>query len=329
MPATSTRTGRTSPILTSAEWDHPDVFADRAAVVDAFEAWLRRTPAGRRRWSPTSATRVSRRSSSAWRDWPGSRGRVCAGRPGAAAARQLCAGDRGAVRDRRRAGADAARPRHRRPTSASTTLEIHGLDAAGRTRRRPTCARPAGTTPPTRWRSRAPAPRSASRRARSPRAWRRSRASGRRLERKGEAAGVTVYDDYGHHPTAIRETLAAVRQREPGRRIWAAVEPLTFHRTAAMLDELAEVLAEADAVADRRHLGGPRSGHDDRVGGAPRRGRRGSPARHVTVLAPGSVEATADRLAERGPRRRRRAGDGRRPKLSDRRDRCWNAWEAR
>jgi UDP-N-acetylmuramate--alanine ligase len=72
---------------------------------------------------------------------------------------------------------------------------------------------------------------------------------GRRLERKGEARGVVVYDDYGHHPTAIRETLAAIRQLEPGRRIWAVYEPLTYHRTAAMLSEFAEVLASADAVA--------------------------------------------------------------------------------
>ena len=58
-----------------------------------------------------------------------------------------------------------------------------------------------------------------------------------------------VYDDYGHHPTAIRETLAAVRQREPGRRVWAVYEPLTYHRTAALLDAFADVLAGADAVA--------------------------------------------------------------------------------
>ncbi len=72
---------------------------------------------------------------------------------------------------------------------------------------------------------------------------------GRRLERKGEVGGVVVYDDYGHHPTAIRETLAAVRQREPGRRVWAVYEPLTYHRTAALLDAFADVLAAADAVA--------------------------------------------------------------------------------
>jgi len=72
---------------------------------------------------------------------------------------------------------------------------------------------------------------------------------GRRLERKGEGRGVVVYDDYGHHPTAIRETLAAIRQKEPGRRVWAVYEPLTYHRTAAMIDQFAEVLAGADAVA--------------------------------------------------------------------------------
>jgi UDP-N-acetylmuramate--alanine ligase len=60
---------------------------------------------------------------------------------------------------------------------------------------------------------------------------------------------VVVYDDYGHHPTAIRETLAAIRQLEPGKPVWAVYEPLTYHRTAAMLDEFAEVLATADAVA--------------------------------------------------------------------------------
>jgi UDP-N-acetylmuramate--alanine ligase len=72
---------------------------------------------------------------------------------------------------------------------------------------------------------------------------------GRRLERKGAARDVVVYDDYGHHPTAIRATIAAVRQREPGRRLWVAIEPLTFHRTAVLLDELASALAEADGVA--------------------------------------------------------------------------------
>ena len=96
-----------------------------------------------------------------------------------------------------------------------------------------------------------------------------------------------VYDDYGHHPTAIRETLAAVRQREPGRRVWAVYEPLTYHRTAAMLDAFADALAERRRRRDRRHLGRPRPGHDDRLGGRPRRRRSRLAGPGIPVLAPG------------------------------------------
>jgi len=119
---------------------------------------------------------------------------------------------------------------------------------------------------------------------------------GRRLERKGEARGVVVYDDYGHHPTAIAATLAAVRQREPDRRIWAVYEPLTFHRTAAMLDAFAESLAAADAVA----IASIWAGRDldttvtspEALAAAVRRSRPG-----ITAVAPGSVEETATWLS--------------------------------
>jgi UDP-N-acetylmuramate: L-alanyl-gamma-D-glutamyl-meso-diaminopimelate ligase len=47
----------------------------------------------------------------------------------------------------------------------------------------------------------------------------------RRLERRGEARGVTVFDDFAHHPTAILETLRAVRASYPDRRVWAIFEP--------------------------------------------------------------------------------------------------------
>jgi UDP-N-acetylmuramate: L-alanyl-gamma-D-glutamyl-meso-diaminopimelate ligase len=47
----------------------------------------------------------------------------------------------------------------------------------------------------------------------------------RRLEHRGTAGGVTVYDDFAHHPTAIAETLAGVRSAHPDRRIWAIFEP--------------------------------------------------------------------------------------------------------
>ncbi len=119
---------------------------------------------------------------------------------------------------------------------------------------------------------------------------------GRRLERKGEAAGIVVYDDYGHHPTAIHETLLAVRQRAPGRRLWAVYEPLTYARTAAMLDAFADVLAEADAVAVADIFAG--RDLDTSVTSAGELAvavRRRRP--DIPVLAPGSVEATADALA--------------------------------
>jgi UDP-N-acetylmuramate: L-alanyl-gamma-D-glutamyl-meso-diaminopimelate ligase len=47
----------------------------------------------------------------------------------------------------------------------------------------------------------------------------------RRLEIVGDAGGVRVYDDFAHHPTAVAETLAAVRDAYPGRRVWAVFEP--------------------------------------------------------------------------------------------------------
>ena len=75
------------------------------------------------------------------------------------------------------------------------------------------------------------------------------RGVGRRLELKGEIGGVVVLDDYGHHPTAIAKTLEAVRGRYPGRPVWAVYEPLTYHRTASMLDRFADTLSTAYHVA--------------------------------------------------------------------------------
>ena len=177
-----------------------------------------------------------------------------------------------------------------------TTLEIRGLDGQPTARGAP--ARRAGTTRRTRSAvAGAALPRSGVDAARHRRGLATFAGVGRRLERKGEAAGVVVYDDYGHHPTAIRATIEAVRQREPGRRVWAVYEPLTYHRTAALLTDFADALATADAVADRRHLGRPGPGHDGRLGRGAR--RRPSPPRGpaIAVAAPGSVDATADWLA--------------------------------
>jgi len=69
----------------------------------------------------------------------------------------------------------------------------------------------------------------------------------RRQEIRGEVAGITVVDDFGHHPTAIRETIRAFRVRFPGRRLWAVFEPRSnTTRRCVFQKELATALAEAD-----------------------------------------------------------------------------------
>ena len=71
---------------------------------------------------------------------------------------------------------------------------------------------------------------------------------GRRMEVRYDYGSVTVLDDYGHHPTAIDATMATVRQRYPGRTLVLAIEPLTYHRTAALLEGLAKSCSAADRV---------------------------------------------------------------------------------
>jgi UDP-N-acetylmuramate--alanine ligase len=70
----------------------------------------------------------------------------------------------------------------------------------------------------------------------------------RRFQVLGEAGDVTIVDDYAHHPTEIRATLLAARQRFRGRRIWAVWQPHTFSRTKAMLGEFASCFEHADRV---------------------------------------------------------------------------------
>lgn len=70
--------------------------------------------------------------------------------------------------------------------------------------------------------------------------------AGRRFEVLGTAAGVTVVDDYAHHPTEIRATLAAARGW--GGRVVAVFQPHLFSRTRTFLNEFAESLSAADLI---------------------------------------------------------------------------------
>lgn len=71
---------------------------------------------------------------------------------------------------------------------------------------------------------------------------------GRRFERVGDAGGVTVVDDYAHHPTEVAATLEAARQAFPGRRLVAVFQPHLFSRTALHGEALGQALAGADLV---------------------------------------------------------------------------------
>jgi len=71
----------------------------------------------------------------------------------------------------------------------------------------------------------------------------------RRQEVRGEARGITVIDDFAHHPTALRETLRALRHRYAGARIWAVFEPRSnTTRRAIFQQELPDALKLADGV---------------------------------------------------------------------------------
>jgi UDP-N-acetylmuramate--alanine ligase len=72
--------------------------------------------------------------------------------------------------------------------------------------------------------------------------------AGRRFDLRGEVSGVLLVDDYAHHPTEIRATLAAARARYPQHRIWAVWQPHTYSRTRTLFTEFAASFADADCV---------------------------------------------------------------------------------
>jgi UDP-N-acetylmuramate--alanine ligase len=265
-------------VLTSAEWDHPDVFPDGEAVIAAFEAWIRRASEGRgendlpvvlvANTGDAGVAALVRRLG----DWPGLVVRTALDpEPSAVelAAHIVSADPDGTLLRVALAGEFEHEVRLTtagRHNAANALGVIGACLAAGY---EPAAVLAAVTS---------------------------FTGVGRRLERKGEVHGVVVYDDYGHHPTAIRETLAAVRQREPGRRVWAVYEPLTYHRTAALLDAFADVLAAADAIA----IADIWAGRDPDTTIASAAGLAAAVAARApgkTSVAPGSVEATAAWLA--------------------------------
>jgi UDP-N-acetylmuramate--alanine ligase len=268
-------------VLTSAEWDHPDVFADRAAVIESFVAWLER--AAESAVDPVLVANIGDSGVAEIADrLVGWRGRVLGTRlsdGSGEAAGMVEPFLVGTIESTDQAGTTLGLEGSALAVPVAARLKLAGRHNAANALGAAGAALALGVSPDVL----AAALGSFS-------------GVGRRLERKGEGSGVVVYDDYGHHPTAIRETLAALRQLEPGRRIWAVYEPLTYHRTAAMLDAFAEALAGADAVAiaDIWASRDPDTTVTSAAALAEATARR-RPG--LIAVAPGSVEETAEWLA--------------------------------
>ena len=256
-------------LLLNAEWDHPDVFADREAVLSAFERWIRGSAEANRRptlianigdrgvativerlnhWPGTIVTvGLDVRDADVWAqidDMPAQPGLVVNGKFGPGIYGRSLPG------------------RHNAENGLMVIAAMHVLNVHRRAGR--SLGEYTGV--------------------------------GRRMEVKGDVGGVVVIDDYAHHPTAIEKTLEAVRDSYPGRRLWAVYEPLTYHRTAAMLNDFGKVLATADQVVIADIWAGrdPDTTLTSAAALAAAVKEAGGPA---TTSAPGSVEETADHLA--------------------------------
>ena len=123
--------------------------------------------------------------------------------------------------------------------------------------------------------------------------------AGRRMELIADTASVTIYDDYGHHPTEVRAALAAARQMVgPERRLWAVFEPHMYSRTALLIDTFATSFTDANEVviadifASRDTPEAMRSTSAEALADAIER------ISAVPAIATGDVDATTDYVAD-------------------------------
>jgi UDP-N-acetylmuramate: L-alanyl-gamma-D-glutamyl-meso-diaminopimelate ligase len=112
----------------------------------------------------------------------------------------------------------------------------------------------------------------------------------RRLELRGEVNGIRIYDDFAHHPTAVAETLSAVRQRYPKDRIWALFEPRSQTcRRRIFEKDFMKAFDPADEVVIARVFGASKLPPEDQL----------SPDRVVEgIRARGKAASTFDTTAE-------------------------------
>jgi UDP-N-acetylmuramate--alanine ligase len=123
--------------------------------------------------------------------------------------------------------------------------------------------------------------------------------AGRRMELIADTPSVTIFDDYGHHPTEVRAALAATRQRiGEDRRLWAVFEPHMYSRTALLLDDFSTAFTDANEVliadifASRDTPEAMAAVSADALADAIER------ASGIPALATGDVDDTTDYLAQ-------------------------------
>ena len=87
------------------------------------------------------------------------------------------------------------------------------------------------------------------------------RGAGRRFEILGENKGVTIADDYAHHPTELEATLSSAIKMDY-RKVWAVFQPFTYSRTQMLLDDFARVLSMADHVVLTKIMGSREKAED-------------------------------------------------------------------
>ena len=145
----------------------------------------------------------------------------------------------------------------------------------------------------------------------------------RRLELRGEFDGIRVYDDFAHHPTAVHETLAAIRQRYPQDRVWAVFEPRSqtcrrrvfeqafiesfdpadevviarvFGASKLPLEQTLSPDRVVDGVRSRGRLANTFDSVEEIVSHVSKNGRKGD---HVVIMSNGGFDNIHNRLLER------------------------------
>ncbi len=207
-------------VLTSVEFDHADIYRDLEHVKTAFRGLVESLPAEAAIVAAVEEPNVSEVVSGA--PCPVIGYAVGDEAPAAWCARSLAPDPEGTAFDLARDGRVVARarlPLHGRHNVANAVAALAVLERLGVPLEAAVAALP------------------------------RFRGVKRRQEERGEAGGVLVIDDFAHHPTAVRETLAGLRARFPGRRLVAVFEPRSnTSRRAVFQSAYAEAFDAADRV---------------------------------------------------------------------------------